>query len=155
MVSMSCGSAAGSVWCDYYTNKCYINGTGNAYVVVAAAGITAAMVLGLTAYAFYTKTDFTFWGGFLWMALFSFAFMGMFMGIFSYHSYVYYNGMYIFYCAIGVVIFGMYLIHDTQVIMGGKRGELGIDDYILGAMLLYIDIIRIFMYVLQILQRCR
>jgi FtsH-binding integral membrane protein len=35
--------------------------------------------------------------------------------------------------------------------MGGKRYELDIDDYIVGAIILYTDIITIFIYLLQIL----
>jgi FtsH-binding integral membrane protein len=114
------------------------------------------MVLGLTVYAFTTKKDFTYMGGLIWMALFSFMFMGMFMLIFGYGaSYAAYNAMNIFYCTVGVIIFGLYLIYDTQLILGGKRFQLDYDDYILGAMMLYMDIIRIFLYILEIVQRCR
>jgi len=152
MISMSCGLAGATIDCSY--PNCL--GYGNTYLVVTAAGITVGLVLGLTVYAFIAKTDFTFWGGFLWMALFSLAFMGMFMGIFGANSYYingysYMNTWYIFYCTIGVIIFGMYLIYDTQLIAGGKRLELSIDDYILGALLLYVDIMRIFLYILSIL----
>lgn len=38
-------------------------------------------------------------------------------------------------------LYSMYLIYDTQLIIGGKSHELQIDDYILGALFLYIDII--------------
>lgn len=48
-------------------------------------------------------------------------------------------------------VFGIYLIVDTQLIMGGKQVELAIDEYILAAMMLYIDIIQIFLYILRLL----
>jgi len=51
----------------------------------------------------------------------------------------------------GVLLFGVYLIYDTQLIVGGKQHELSIDDYIIGALMLYIDIVRIFIEVLRIL----
>jgi len=35
--------------------------------------------------------------------------------------------------------------------MGGKQVELAIDEYILAAMMLYIDIIQIFLYILRLL----
>ena len=35
--------------------------------------------------------------------------------------------------------------------MGGKRLELSLDDYILGSIMLYLDIINIFLYILAIL----
>ena len=55
------------------------------------------------------------------------------------------------YCCIGVALFGVYLVIDTQMIMGGREVELSIDDWALAAMLLYIDIIQIFLYLLRIL----
>ena len=44
-----------------------------------------------------------------------------------------------------------YLIYDTQKIMGGKRVEIGIDDYILASYILYQDIIILFIKLLKIL----
>jgi FtsH-binding integral membrane protein len=55
------------------------------------------------------------------------------------------------YCCIGVILFGFYLIIDTQMILGGKTVEIAVDEYFLAAMLLYIDIIQIFLYILQLL----
>jgi FtsH-binding integral membrane protein len=56
-----------------------------------------------------------------------------------------------FYCALGCIIFGIYLVIDTQLIVGGGRYELSLDDYVAGALLLYIDIIQIFLYILSLL----
>ena len=53
-------------------------------------------------------------------------------------------------CGIAVMLFSFYLIYDTQLIMGGKRYEIDIDDYILGAIILYTDIITIFLYLLKL-----
>jgi FtsH-binding integral membrane protein len=39
-------------------------------IVVSAAVLTACIVIGLTAYAFYTKTDFTMLGGMLFLFIF-------------------------------------------------------------------------------------
>jgi hypothetical protein len=55
------------------------------------------------------------------------------------------------YCAVGVFLFGIYLIIDTQMILGGKAAELAIDEYAVAAMLIYIDIIQIFLYILRFL----
>lgn len=55
------------------------------------------------------------------------------------------------YCGLGVLLFGIYIVIDTQMIMGGKSVELEIDEYYFGALLLYIDIISIFLYILQLL----
>jgi len=107
--------------------------------------MTAALVIALTLYAVFTKHDFTVCGGTL--ALFSgvfiaFAILSVFFGP-TFHLIL---------CFVGVVLFGIYLIFDTQYIVGGKHRKHTIDkeDYILGAMILYLDIINIFVYLLQI-----
>ena len=57
------------------------------------------------------------------------------------------------YSVLGVILFSVYLVFDTQMIMGGdnKRYQFDEDSYILAALVLYMDIINIFLYVLQIL----
>ena len=53
-----------------------------------------------------------------------------------------------------VIIFSIYLIHDTQLIIGGRHrraGSLGSDEYIFGALMLYLDIIILFMEILKAL----
>lgn len=61
--------------------------------------------------------------------------------------------LYCVYCSLCVLLFGIYLIIDTQLILGGKRISLSIDEYVAAAMLLYIDIITIFLYILQMFGR--
>lgn len=54
--------------------------------------------------------------------------------------------------AIGIAsIYSIYLIIDTQLILGGKNMELIMDNYVLGAVILYIDIIRLFIEILKII----
>lgn len=48
-------------------------------------------------------------------------------------------------------VYSIYLIIDTQLIFGGKNHELSLDNYIMGAAMLYIDIIQIFLQFLKIL----
>ena len=46
----------------------------------------------------------------------------------------------------GAIAGGVYLIIDTQLIIGdGRHAQFDIDDYIWGAMCLYLDILRIFL----------
>lgn len=53
--------------------------------------------------------------------------------------------------SIGIAaIYSVYLIIDTQLIMGGREKELTMDNYVLGAVILYIDIIRLFLEILRI-----
>ena len=57
------------------------------------------------------------------------------------------------YLYIGLVVFGFYLLIDTQRIVGGKRMELKTDEYATGAMLLYADIVVLFLKILRVLQK--
>lgn len=44
-----------------------------------------------------------------------------------------------------------YILVDTQLILGGKNKELTLDNHILGAVILYVDIIGLFLKLLQLL----
>lgn len=48
-------------------------------------------------------------------------------------------------------IYSLYILIDTQLILGGKNKELTYDNYILGSAILYADIISLFLKLLQIL----
>lgn len=48
----------------------------------------------------------------------------------------------------GAFLVSLYMIYDIQLIMGGRSNELSPEEYILGAALLYIDILQIFQYML-------
>jgi len=50
-----------------------------------------------------------------------------------------------------VCLYGFYLIYDVQLIAGGERFSLSLDDYIIGALVIYIDIIVLFLRILRIL----
>lgn len=75
--------------------------------VLMAATITAAMTIGLTLYAMYTKTDFTMCGGALWV----FGMIFLTASIFA----VCIGGptMNLGISVIGVFLFSFYLIYDT------------------------------------------
>lgn len=114
-------------------------------VVLAAAVLTAAVVVGLTIYAVTTKTDFTYCGGAMW----AFFFVVLTCTIMSFFlrgrvAQVWISGLIIF-------IMSFYIIYDTQVIVGNHELKLEIDDYVFAAMMLYIDIIRLFLEILKIL----
>ena len=55
-----------------------------------------------------------------------------------------------FLSALLVVVYGLYLVYDTQMIAGGKSHSLGYDDYIVGALLLYVDIMMLFLELLRL-----
>ncbi len=114
-------------------------------IVLAAAVITAGMVCALALYALTTKTDFTTCGAFVWCMFFVFAISIVFS--ISFRHYL----PHIAICGIGILLASLYIICDIQMIVGGKQYELSIDEYVFAAMILYVDIIRLFMYILEAL----
>jgi len=112
--------------------------------VLFAVVATAVLVGGLTGYAMYTKSDFTGMGAYLFAA-------GMVLMIFSWMLFFFYSPiMHKIICCFGILLFSMYLIYDTQMIMGNKEYAIGIDDYAYACLMLYVDIIQLFLYILQL-----
>jgi len=119
------------------------------YAVIAGA-LTASLTFALTIYACTTKTDFTYCGGLLFILGWAFCAFG-FMMILLKMNLLTTSVSFTIYCIFGVILYGIYLIYDTQLIVGGKRYELSMDDYVIGAMMIYLDIIIIFLKILQML----
>lgn len=125
----------------------FICSISNPSIVFMAAFMTLAITIALTIYAYTTKTDFTIQGGMFFVLGCAFLLLVIF-GMFTRN-----NVFHIIICVFGVILFGLYILYDTQLIVGNKELSLGIDDYILGAFMLYIDIINLFLYILELLQR--
>ena len=52
----------------------------------------------------------------------------------------------------GAALFGLYLVFDTQMMMGGNhKYALSPEEYIFAALNLYLDIVNLFLYILSIL----
>lgn len=119
--------------------------------VTICVGVTAAIFMGLTVYAWTTTTDFTGYGPYLYGALMAFMMFGFAMSIMSMFG-IYLPSMTLMYNFCGVVIFVMYIVFDTQMIlgdMGGHEFQFGIDDYVFAALTLYLDIVNLFLYLLR------
>ena len=109
--------------------------------------MTLAIVIGLTVYAIFTPTDFTVkWGIIVVICV-----AMLMLGIFS--LFVWSPFLTNLYCSLGVILFGIYLVIDTQLIIGRSSLGLSMDDHVIGALILYIDIIQIFLYILQLLSK--
>lgn len=64
--------------------------------------------------------------------------------------------MAIVYSSIAAFIFSMYLIYDTQLMLGGKhKYSISPEEYIFAALNLYLDIVQIFMHILAIIGNSR
>lgn len=59
------------------------------------------------------------------------------------------------YPAAGAILFSLYLAYHTRLIVSGKNNEYRMNekDYVLGAMTLYLDVINIFLKLLEIFGR--
>lgn len=117
--------------------------------LLLAGGATMLVTLGLTLFAFQTKYDFTGLGPYLLSFLLVLIFFGI-LCIFIQDQIV--N---LVYSCLGAVLFSFYIIFDTQLIIGGKnkRYTYGDEDYIFAALSLYLDIINLFLYILDIINR--
>uniref|UniRef100_G3P400 Protein lifeguard 2 n=1 Tax=Gasterosteus aculeatus aculeatus TaxID=481459 RepID=G3P400_GASAC len=54
------------------------------------------------------------------------------------------------YAALGAILFTMFLAFDTQLLMGNKRYTMSPEEYVFAALNIYLDIIYIFSFFLQI-----
>jgi len=123
-----------------------VAGQYEAYEVLMAVGITAAVALGLALFALQTKYDFTMCGGVLVACLVVFIVFGIIAICFP--------GKVIglVYASLGAVLFSVYLVYDTQLMLGGNhKYSISPEEYIFAALNLYLDIINIFMYILTII----
>jgi len=120
--------------------------------VLVAGVLTAAVTISLTIYACKTKKDFTYKGGILFAGSCIMLVMGIFFMIFGISN-TKFPLLNILYCGLGVLLYSLYLIFDTQLIMGRYGNEYSIDDYIFAALNIYLDIIYLFLYILGFFNR--
>merc|ERR1719348_1558950 len=107
-----------------------------------AVGITAAVTFGLTVFSFQTKIDFTRFGG----ALIVLMIAGMCL------LFTNLRVADIIYSSCGAFLFSLYIIYDTQMMMGGKhKYSVSPEEYIFAALNLYLDIINLFLFILRII----
>jgi len=108
--------------------------------------LTLIVTLILTIYAFITQRDFSTLGGILWVSL-----LLLIIGnIINF----YFFRLRLLKCMleiIGIILFSFYLIYDTQLIVGNKTSKISEDDYILAVIMLYLDIINLFIYLLSLM----
>ena len=117
-----------------------------AYVVVEAVVLTALVVVALTFVAFQTKYDFTSWVSYVAVATMVMLGFGLLRMLFPASRFV--DNLY---AMMGAGLCGVYLIMDMQMMLGKGRVQVSTDDYISAAMNLYVDVVMMFVYMLQLL----
>jgi FtsH-binding integral membrane protein len=107
--------------------------------------LTVVTVASLTVYAFFTKKDYTVYGSFLFTALIVLivaSLLELFFPIPILRLIISYFSL---------MLFSIYLIYDVQLVIGDKKHKFSEDDYILAALNIYLDIVNIFIELLQLL----
>jgi len=116
-------------------------------IVLQALAITSGVVLGLTGYTFWAVRkgqDFTHWGTYLFTATWSFLLWGLVQMFFPSADIAR-----TVYALVGILLFSCYLVYDTNMLITKHS----VDEYIWASVELYLDMINLFLYILEILNR--
>mmetsp|Transcript_30423 Transcript_30423/g.70049 ORF Transcript_30423/g.70049 Transcript_30423/m.70049 type:complete len:241 (+) Transcript_30423:83-805(+) len=125
--------------------------------VVLAAGLTSIVFVGLTIYAWCSTTDFTGMGPYLFaigLVLCVFGFTICILQLCGFNV----DWLIMAYDAIGVLLFSCYIVFDTQLMLGeygGHKFQFSVDDYCMAALQLYLDIINLFLLLLELFGKRR
>ena len=114
-------------------------------IVLATVGTTCGITFSLLLYSVIITTDFTDYIEYFLVMLFGV----IFMSIINY--FLTNTVLQIILSGVGCVLFSLFIVYDMQMIVGQKhiKHKYFLDDYILAAMSLYLDVINIFLYSLQ------
>jgi modulator of FtsH protease len=120
----------------------YLHMPGGSTTVAEAAGLTALAFLSLSAYVHVTRRDFSAMRGMLFVGLIVVVVASL-VGIFV-HSQAFQMAI----SAMCALVFSGYILYDTSDIIHG-----GETNYIMASMRLYMDILNLFLSLLQLLSR--
>ena len=60
------------------------------------------------------------------------------------------------YASLGALLFSIYIIYDTQIMMGGHhKYAISPEEYVFASLNLYLDIVNLFLYILTIIGASR
>lgn len=109
--------------------------------VLIATALTFSMVVGLTLFACFCKMKLTcLWGV---AAAGSIAVWPLIIFMFLWPSKLLFQII----CFVVIILTSIYIIFDTKMIMH----KLELDEYIIGALMLYVDIVQLFMWLLSLM----
>ncbi|XP_038135542.1 protein lifeguard 1 isoform X2 [Cyprinodon tularosa] len=111
-------------------------------VVVIIMAVTLVISGAIIAYSAQTRYDFTIYYGVLLILAVDFIMFGFFCTF--YYSHV----SSIVYGCLGALLYSLFLMIDCQLMMGKMSYRLSPEEYINAALMIYLDIILIFLYLL-------
>ncbi|KAJ8403990.1 hypothetical protein AAFF_G00343400 [Aldrovandia affinis] len=120
----------------------------NTKSVVLCLGITAMVCLSVTIFSFQTKVDITSCLGVLFILSMVMLFCGIVLAVVLHFGYV--PWLHAVYAVLGAVLFTLFLAFDTQLLMGNRRYSMSPEEYIFATLSIYLDIVYIFTFFLQI-----
>ncbi|KAL5287138.1 hypothetical protein ACFFRR_008211 [Megaselia abdita] len=119
--------------------------------ILVSVGITAVIFFVLTIFAMQSRFDFTT----MWVLPLVLGVVLLGLGIAAWLTNI--KWLHLAYCGFGIVAFSVYILIDTQMMIGGKARKLTIspEDYIYCCLSLYIDVTTMLMYVMSIMRGVR
>ncbi|XP_059356847.1 protein lifeguard 1-like [Carassius carassius] len=117
----------------------------NTTAVIIALGSTLVISFSIIIFSAQTRLDFTVCNGILLILSIDLLMFGFF-SIFFYSSV-----LQILYGCLGALLYALFLAVDCQLVMGRQKYSLDPEEYVYGALIIYLDIIMIFLYILMIL----
>lgn len=119
-------------------------------VVLIMMGVTTLVCASVMLFACQTKYDFTTCGGILFCAALAVIFLSIFTPLWLALNT---TAGKIILGGVLALLFVAFLAYDVQLVMGGRKYELSPEEYIFASLILYMDIIRIFLLLLAIFGR--
>ncbi|XP_024142065.1 protein lifeguard 3 [Oryzias melastigma] len=130
----------------------YMAGTISSYyetkAVFIAMGITAVVCVAVTVFCFQTKVDLTSCSGLLCISGVLLMIIGIVTAVVL--SFQYVPWLHMLYAAIGAVVYTLFLVYNTQLLIGNRELSISPEEYVFGALSLYVDIVHIFLFILQV-----
>nr|XP_033938398.1 protein lifeguard 2-like [Pseudochaenichthys georgianus] len=124
--------------CSFYNTKS----------VVLCMGITSLVCLSVTMFSFQTKIDVTSYHGVLFSLCIVMLLCSITLSIVIPFGYV--PWLHALYAVGGAILFTLFLAFDTQLLLGNKRYSISPEEYVFATLSLYLDIIYMFSFLLQI-----
>ena len=118
-------------------------------IVATALALTIITTLTITFYACTTKTNFSYCRMGLYICFSQLFMVGIFAILFRSEA------LYTVYTFLMTIVVGMYLVYDTQLIMGKFGVAYSVDDYIFATLEIYMDIIRLFLLILRMVAKAQ
>ncbi|XP_070774586.1 protein lifeguard 1 [Enoplosus armatus] len=114
----------------------------NTTAVVITMGATMAISVAIIAFSAQTRFDFSIWYGVLLILVVDVIIFGIFCTF--YYSFI----TDVAYGCLGALLYSLFLMIDCQLLMGTMSYRLDPEEYINAALMIYLDIVLIFLYLL-------